>query len=95
MLLKLNPYLTHYRSAFASSSILYPQPYRLASRLAFPAQLHWEDYGLTMFRVNAMNGEGPACSPVTLHLRQKKEQLLCLSHLPFGSSLSAPLACPD
>ena len=32
----LNPYPPHYRTAFASSVILYPQPRRLASRLAFP-----------------------------------------------------------
>ena len=32
----LNPCPPHYRTAFASSVILYPQPRRLASRLAFP-----------------------------------------------------------
>ena len=31
----LNPYPTHYRLAFASSSIPYPQPYQLALRLTF------------------------------------------------------------
>jgi hypothetical protein len=31
-----NPYLTHYRPAFASSTILYPQTHRLALQLAFP-----------------------------------------------------------
>src|SRR5262245_61409167 len=35
--LRLNPYPTHYRSAFAFSTILYPQPYRLALRRAFPS----------------------------------------------------------
>jgi len=31
-----NPYPSHYRTAFASSTILYPPFYRLALRLAFP-----------------------------------------------------------
>ena len=35
-LLLLNPYPPHYKTAFASSSILYPPSYRLALRLAFP-----------------------------------------------------------
>src|SRR5262245_18508077 len=32
----LNPYPAHYRPAFASSLVLYPQPRRLALRLTFP-----------------------------------------------------------
>jgi len=31
-----NPYPSDYRSAFASSVLLYPQPYRRALRCAFP-----------------------------------------------------------
>jgi len=42
-----NPYPTHYRLTFASSTILYPQSHRLALRLAFPKG---ENYGLTTFR---------------------------------------------
>ena len=33
---RLNPYPPHYRPAFASSILLYPQPHRLALRFAFP-----------------------------------------------------------
>jgi len=36
MLLMLNLYPPHYKTVFASSSILYPPSYRLALRLAFP-----------------------------------------------------------
>ena len=36
MLLSLNLYPSHYKTAFASSSILYPLSHRLALRLAFP-----------------------------------------------------------
>ena len=36
MLLLLNPYPSHYKTAFAFSSILYPPCYRLALRLTFP-----------------------------------------------------------
>ena len=43
---RLNPYPTHYRLAFAFSTILYPQSHRLALRLAFP---RGENYGLTTF----------------------------------------------
>jgi len=31
-----NPYPNHYRSAFASSVLLYPQPYQPSLRSAFP-----------------------------------------------------------
>ena len=36
MLLSLNLYPSHYKTAFAFSSILYPPSHRLALRLAFP-----------------------------------------------------------
>ena len=41
-----NPYPSHYKTAFAFSTILYPQSHRLALRLAFPKG---KDYGLTTF----------------------------------------------
>lgn len=53
IILKLNLYPLHYKVVFAFSILLYPQPFRLTSRLAFPARTLWEDYGLTTFRVNA------------------------------------------
>ena len=34
---RLNPYPPHDKAAFACSILLYPQPYRLALRLAFPS----------------------------------------------------------
>ena len=33
----LNPYPPHYKAAFACSILLYPQPYRLTLRRAFPS----------------------------------------------------------
>ena len=45
--LRLNPYPSHYRTAFAFSLILYPQFLRYTLRL--PAHLLWENYGLTVF----------------------------------------------
>ncbi len=43
----LNLYPSHYQMAFAFSILLYPQPYWLTLRLAFPER---EGYGLTTFR---------------------------------------------
>ena len=51
---KFNPYPPHYREAFASSTILYPQAHRLTLRLAFP--LSGETYGLTTFRASTCVG---------------------------------------
>ncbi len=53
IILKLNLYPLHYKTAFAFSILPYPQPFRLASRLAFPAKRLWENYGLNTFRVIA------------------------------------------
>ena len=75
----LNPYLAHYRLAFAFSRILYPQPYRLALQHTFPLGQLWEDYGLNTFRLSTMSGLGPAYSPVAQHLRQITDQYLFLS----------------
>ena len=47
-----NPYPTHYKLAFASSAILYPQPHRLTLRLP----TLWEGFGLTTFRPCARVG---------------------------------------
>ena len=44
---RLSSYPIHYRLAFAFSTILYPQPHRLALQLAFP---EGKNYGLTTFR---------------------------------------------
>ncbi len=53
--LNLNPYPLDYRAVFAFSSILYPQFYRLALRLAFPCdEVAWENYGLTTFRMSTI-----------------------------------------
>ena len=61
---RLNPCPAHYRPAFASSIVPYPQPHRLRLRSAFPVLAHGGDYGLTMFRTIDRIGLGPLCSPV-------------------------------
>src|SRR5271165_4130552 len=52
-----------------------------------------EGYGLTTFHGCIKDGLGSACSPVARQRRQGKEDTPALGHSPFGSSLSAPLAC--
>ena len=79
--------------AFACSAFLYPHPFRLALRLAFPCQLPEEEYGLTTFPRECPSGLGPAALPVPRRLRQMSSKHLNPGHLPFGPSLSASLAC--
>ena len=59
--LRRNAYLTHYRSAFAFSAILYPHSQQLPLRVTCPCG---RKYGLTVFPVSNMNGLGFAYSPV-------------------------------
>jgi hypothetical protein len=86
LLLALNSYPLHYREAFAFSTLPCPQPRRLASRLAF---LSFSKGRLRVFHVSHLNpdGLGPAYSPVALHLRQERFELLLLSTHHFGTSL--------
>jgi hypothetical protein len=60
---RLNPCAPHYRPAFASSALLYPQPYQPPLRLACPFR---QGYGLTTFRLNDTDGLGPAFPPTAL-----------------------------
>jgi hypothetical protein len=46
-----NLYPSHYKTAFAFSTILYPQFHQLALRLAFPFGTEGENYGLTTFHL--------------------------------------------
>src|SRR4051794_3632500 len=69
--LRLNPCPAHYRPAFASSLVLYPQPHRLALRLAFP------EGGLRAYHVaplKPLRGLGPASTPVARHLRGRSSE---------------------
>ena len=59
----LNPYPPHYRPAFASSTLLYPQPPQPSLRLACPLR---QGYGFTTFRLNDMDGLGLAFLPTAL-----------------------------
>jgi hypothetical protein len=71
---RLNPYPSHYKTAFASSTILYPQPHRLALRLAFPMG------ELRAYHVPPVcpRGLGPSSTPGVLHLRQMAHEHLYL-----------------
>jgi hypothetical protein len=86
----LNPYPSDYRTAFASSLVLYPPSLRSRLAAGLPRR---EDDGLTTFHGCIMDGLGPACSPVARQRRQGKGDTPAPGHVPFGSSLSAPLAC--
>jgi len=88
--LRLNPYPSHYRTAFAFSDILYPRIHRLSLRLACPCG---RIYGLTVFHVNNTGRLGGGSFPGRLCFRLKKCQLqnrfLTFWLLPdsiFGSS---------
>ena len=53
-----------------------------------------EKYGLTTFRMSAaLEGLGPASTPVAQRLRWMNREHPCLTTCRFGPSLSAPLAC--
>src|SRR6266487_388190 len=84
------PYLLHYRAAFAFSILLYPQPYRLSLRSSFPCGRATD---LPRFAHVPRDDVGLACSPVALHLRWGKAEIPQPVHIPFGPSLTAPLAC--
>jgi hypothetical protein len=60
---RLNPYPSHYRTAFAFSGFLYPHFQQLASRLARPKG---RKYGLTLFPLNDQDGLDPASPPVAV-----------------------------
>jgi hypothetical protein len=62
-----NPYPAHYRSAFACSLVLYPQPHRLILRLAFPCG---RAMGLPRCVAETLRGVGRASTPVARHLRR-------------------------
>jgi hypothetical protein len=49
--------------------------------------------GLTVFHSGDMNGVGAACSPVAVLSAYPESAAEYPSHIPFGSSLSAALAC--
>jgi hypothetical protein len=86
-----NPYPPHYRMTFASSLIRYPQRHRLALQRAGP--LSGSATGLS--RSAYMPGRVRPCfiRRWSTRLRWARIQRPYLTTLPFGSSLSAPLAC--
>jgi len=58
------PYLHHYSTAFAFSTILYPLQYRMALRPSLSVKLTGHHIGLTTFRTSNKSWEGSAFSPV-------------------------------
>jgi len=89
MLLMRNPYPSHYRMAFAFSIFLYPPACRLALRLTFPKGDWWAYHVPYVYhgRVRSRLSAGGATSAAG------ELEAPTLGHLPFGSSLSASLAC--
>jgi len=58
---RLNPYLLHYRAAFAFSTFLYPHLHRLPLRVAFPFQGEIRAYRVPL---TCLSGLGSPFSPV-------------------------------
>src|SRR6266849_4518105 len=53
----------------------------------------WESYGFTVFCAYTISEVGPSFSPVAVMFATGKAQVPVPATVPFGSSLSAPLAC--
>ena len=92
----LNPYPTHYRSAFACSLLLYPPPHRRLLRGRLPSD--------NELSVGATTGL-PRSAAVTVWVRSRlfaggattaPEEFGASGpdHVPFGPSVSASYACP-
>jgi hypothetical protein len=87
----LNLYPRHYSAAFAFSTFLYPKFHRLILRLAFP---DGENYGLTVFRTTDDEWVRLSLSAGGVLVSMTEETSAPVpATLPFGSSLSASLAC--
>ncbi len=87
-----NPYPNHYSPAFAFSGIPYPLVHRftLAGDLPLPV----ETMGLTTFRTSTIPGGVRLCLSAGGTTSARGDQVPPLpGHVPFGSSLSASLAC--
>ena len=80
--------ITGRRSLSPSSSTRRPIGNRLAAGLP-----RGEDDGLTTFHGWITDGLGSACSPVARTATAGEGESPAPGHVPFGSSLSAPLAC--
>jgi hypothetical protein len=88
---RLNPYPSDYGTAFASS--LLPLPATPSAYLAACFPLGREGYGLTTFHGCIKDGLGSAFPPVAPTATAGEGGAPAPGHLPFGSSLSASLAC--
>src|SRR5512138_2847234 len=90
LLITLNPYPPPYRMAFVFSIVLYPTPHRLALRFAVPCG---RMPGLPRFASVPSDGLGAVCPPVVDGSAIGERRNTYSHHVPFGSSLSASLAC--
>jgi hypothetical protein len=87
---RLNPYPPHYKAAFACSILLYPQPYRLTLRLAFPSGRATglpRSVSVPTWGRSSLSAGGLPLRPVTLEHRFLTPYLLvqASSHLPLIS----------
>ncbi len=89
--LRLNSYSLHYRTTFAFSIIPYSQPRQFTLRFAFP--VFRGGYELTTFRLHTIRWVRCCLSAGGTTSVSGKKKVPEPAHLPFGSSLSAPLAC--
>jgi hypothetical protein len=92
MLPQRNPYPSHYKAAFAFSIFLYPQPGALGRGLPHGSLSQKEDYGLTTFRMSTDERVRSRLFAGGTTSAVDDFEAPTPDHLPFGPSLSAPLA---
>ncbi len=91
----LNPYPSHYRTAFASSCILLPHLPQCALRFHLPIDKLWAEIRGSHVPHNCqfVSDLGLPATPAALHPRKGSYETLNLAAIPFGPSLSASLTC--
>ncbi len=92
----LNLYPAHYTPAFAFSAILLPAPPTASLAGCLPHLCLSEvrqRIGFTAFSVNDTSRVGSASLPTIMRVRVFLGAMGISDRVPFGSSLSAPLAC--
>ena len=88
----MNPCPLHYKVAFAFSAIPYPHSQRLPLRSACP---YGQEYGLDTFHLtnNYFDSLGSTSTPAVIMSVYSQAWRGVTDCTPFGSSLSATLAC--
>lgn len=78
--LRINPYPSHYRPAFAFSTFLYPHRQQHSLRFACPKG---QRYGLTVFHMSNRGELGSAFSPVVVMSAQPQTERELSNYIAF------------